>query len=244
MIPLRDTIPSRRFPIVNVSLIALNVLIFLAEAVLGEEGLYQFISWCGLVPAQFWQGGWLTRWWTPLTSMFIHAGWLHLISNMLSLYIFGDNVEDRIGHFRYLLFYLGSGLAASAAHLIAYANSPIPTVGASRAIAGVLGAYLVLFPRARIVTLLPVFYFVRLVQVPAIIYLVFWFVSQLFNGFLTLAAATGGGSFQGGGVAWWAHIGGFAFGFAILGIVRLVTPRQPPAPPPSPYYYVNQNRDW
>jgi len=242
MIPLRDTIPSRRFPIVNVSLIALNVLVFLAEAALGEKGLYQFIAACGLVPAQFWQGGWLTRWWTPFTSMFIHAGWLHLISNMLSLYIFGDNVEDRLGHFRYLLFYLGSGLAASAAHLVAYAGSQIPTVGASGAIAGVLGAYLVLFPRARVLTLVPIFYFIRFVQIPAVVYLGFWFVSQLFNGFLMLTAA--GSSFQGGGVAWWAHIGGFAFGFAILGIVRLIAPRQPPAPPPPPYYYVDQRRRW
>ncbi|MBN1813385.1 MAG: rhomboid family intramembrane serine protease [Anaerolineae bacterium] len=242
MLPLRDDIPSQRFPVVNTALIALNVLVFLAEVALGEEGLYQFILSCGLTPAQFWQGGWLTRWWTPLTSMFIHAGWLHLISNMLSLYIFGDNVEDRIGHFRYLLFYLGSGLASSFAHLIAYAGSPIPTVGASGAIAGVLGAYLVLFPRARVVTLVPIFYFIRLVQIPAVIYLGFWFVSQLFNGFLGLAAA--GGSFQGGGVAWWAHIGGFAFGFAILGIVRLFTQRRPPPPPPPPYYYVDSRRDW
>jgi len=235
MIPLRDTIPSRRFPVVNVSLIALNVLVFLAEAALGEEGLYQFIFSCGLIPAEFWQGGCLTRWWTPFTSMFIHAGWLHLISNMLSLYIFGDNVEDRIGHFRYLLFYLGGGLAANAAHLLAYAGSSVPTVGASGAIAGVLGAYLVLFPRARVVTLVPIFYFVRLVQIPAVIYLGFWFVSQLFNGFLGLA--TVGSSFQGGGVAWWAHIGGFAFGFAILGIVRLIARRR--TPPPPPYYYID-----
>jgi membrane associated rhomboid family serine protease len=242
MIPLRDTIQSRRFPIVNISLIAFNVLVFLAEIALGEAGLYQFIFSCGLIPAQFWQGGWLTRWWAPFTSMFIHAGWLHLISNMLSLYIFGDNVEGRIGHFRYLLFYLGSGLAASAAHLLAYAGSEVPTVGASGAIAGVLGAYLVLFPRARVVTLVPIFYFVRLVQIPAVIYLGFWFVSQLFNGFLGLAAA--GRSFQGGGVAWWAHIGGFAFGFAILGIVRLFTQRRSPPPPPPPYYYIDSRRDW
>jgi membrane associated rhomboid family serine protease len=242
MIPLRDTIPSRRFPVVNVSLIALNVLVFLAEAALGEEGLYQFIFSCGLIPAEFWQGGWLTRWWTPFTSMFIHAGWLHLVSNMLSLYIFGDNVEGRVGHFRYLLFYLSSGIAASAAHLLAYAGSTVPTVGASGAIAGVLGAYLVLFPRARVVTLVPIFYFVRLVQIPAVIYLGFWFVSQLFNGFLGLAAV--GSSFQGGGVAWWAHIGGFAFGSAILGIVRLIARRRSPPPPSPPYYYVDSRREW
>ena len=139
---------------------------------------------------------------------------------------------------------LGSGLAASFAHLVAYAGSEVPTVGASGAIAGVLGAYLVLFPRARVVTLIPVFYFVRLVQIPAIVYLIFWFVSQLFNGLLTLAAAAGSGSFQGGGVAWWAHIGGFAFGLAILGAVRLIARRRPPPPPPPPYYYVDSRRDW
>jgi membrane associated rhomboid family serine protease len=242
MIPLKDTIPLRRFPIINVSLIALNVLVFLAEVAMGEEGLYRFITSCGLVPAVFWQGGWLTRWWTPFTSMFIHAGWFHLIANMLSLYIFGDNVEDRLGHFLYLLFYLGSGLAASAAHLIAYANTTVPTVGASGAIAGVLGAYLVLFPQARVVTIVPIFYFIRLVQIPVVIYLGFWFFSQLLNGFLVLAAA--GSSFQGGGVAWWAHIGGFAFGFAILGTVRLITWRRTPPPSPPFYHYVDSRRDW
>jgi membrane associated rhomboid family serine protease len=114
-------------------------------------------------------------------------------------------------------------------------------VGASGAIAGVLGAYLILFPQARILTLVPIFYFVRIVQIPALIYLGFWFISQLFNGFFVLAAASD--AFQSGGVAWWAHIGGFVFGLAILGIVRLIAPRQPPAPP-APYYYVDQRRRW
>jgi membrane associated rhomboid family serine protease len=224
VIPLRDTIPTRRFPIVNTGLIAINVLIFLLESLLDAEGLSNLVRLFGLTPAVFWQGGPGT-WVTLLTSMFLHGGWWHLISNMLALYIFGDNVEDRLGHVRYLLFYLGSGLAAHAAHLLAQANSPLPTVGASGAIAGVLGAYLVLFPRARVVTLVPIFYFLRVVQIPAVIYLGFWFISQLFNGVFALSAAN---VLQAGGVAWWEHIGGFVFGLAII---RLISPRVNRPPP-------------
>lgn len=214
MIPLRDNIPSRRGPIVNTSLIALNVLVFLFEiVVLGSDHLQGFAYRWGLVPAEFWQMGDLRTWVTLFTSMFLHGGWWHLISNMLALYIFGDNIEDRVGHVRYLIFYLLGGLAASGAHLVAYSSSTLPTVGASGAIAGVLGAYLVLFPQARVLTLIPIFYFVRLIEIPAFIYLGFWFISQLFNGIFALAAAD---VFQSGGVAWWAHIGGFVFGLAVI----------------------------
>jgi len=156
MIPLRDTIPTRRFPVVNTAVIVLNVLVFLFESILTSDQLDQAIWLGGLIPAYFWQGGGLGRWYPLLTSMFMHGGWLHLISNMLALYIFGDNVEDRLGHLRYLLFYLASGLAASGAHLVANSGSPIPTIGASGAIAGVLGAYMVLYPRARVLTIIPV----------------------------------------------------------------------------------------
>ena len=221
MIPLRDTIPARRFPIVNIVLIGLNVLVFLFESVLSPEQLDQFIWLWGLVPKRLWEEGGLYGWLPLFTSMFMHGGWWHLISNMLALYIFGDNVEDRLGPFRYVLFYLFGGLAASAAHLVAYSSSPIPTAGASGAIAGVLGAYLVLYPRARVVTLVPIFYFIRIVEVPALIYLGFWFLSQLFNGLFALSAAD---VFSSGGVAWWAHIGGFVFGLAII---RLISPRPP-----------------
>jgi len=236
MIPLRDNIPARRFPIVNITLIALNVLVFLFESLLGPEQLDQFILMAGLVPTNFWQVGGLSGWFPLFTSMFLHGGWLHLISNMLALYIFGDNVEDRLGRLRYLLFYLGSGLIAGGAHLLAYSRSSIPTVGASGAIAGVLGAYLVLYPSARVVTLIPVFYFIRIVELPALVYLGFWFISQLFNGFLALGAAD---VFQSGGVAWWAHIGGFVFG---LLIVRFIAPRDGGGPyvmppPRSPRVY-------
>jgi len=219
MIPLRDTIPSRRFPLVNTAIIVLNVLVFLFESALGPEQLDQFIWQWGLVPADFWQGGGIGRWLPLLTSVFMHGGWWHLISNMLALYIFGDNVEDRLGPFRYVLFYLISGLAASAAHLVAYAGSSIPTVGASGAIAGVLGAYLILYPHSRVLTLVPIFYFIRIVEIPASIYLGFWFISQLFNGVFALTATD---VFQTGGVAWWAHIGGFVFGLAVI---KLICPR-------------------
>jgi membrane associated rhomboid family serine protease len=222
MIPLRDTIPARRFPVINTAIIGLNVLVFLFQLALGPDQLEQLIGLCGLVPARFWQGGWeLSRWYPLFASMFLHAGWWHLIANMLTLYIFGDNVEDRLGHLRYVLFYLFGGLAASVAHLVAYRGSPIPTVGASGAIAGVLGAYLVLYPHARVITLLPILFFIRIVEVPALVYLGFWFISQLFNGLFALTAVD---VMQAGGVAWWAHIGGFVFGLAVI---RLISPRRP-----------------
>ena len=234
MIPLRDTIRARRFPVVNTGLIVLNVLIFLFQVALGPDQLDRFIMTGGLVPSRFWQVGGLSGWLPLFSSMFLHGGWWHLISNMLALYIFGDNVEDHLGHARYLLFYLLGGLAASGAHLAAYSGSSLPTVGASGAIAGVLGAYLVLYPHARVVTLVPIFYFIRIVELPALIYLGFWFISQLFNGLFALTAAD---LFQGGGVAWWAHIGGFVFGLAIIASSPLALP----APPP-PRTYIDDHR--
>jgi membrane associated rhomboid family serine protease len=230
MIPLRDTIPSRRFPLVNTVLIGLNVLVFLFESVLGAEQRELFVSNWGLVPTRFWEVGGLTGWLPLFTSMFMHGGWWHLVSNMLALYIFGDNIEDRLGPFRYVLFYLFSGVVAGAAHLAAYSSSSLPTVGASGAIAGVLGAYLMLYPQARVITLVPVFYFLRIVELPALIYLGFWFISQLFNGLFALSAA----AFQSGGVAWWAHIGGFVFGLAVIRFI---------CPPPC-RTYVDQYRPW
>jgi membrane associated rhomboid family serine protease len=221
MIPLKDTVPAQRFPLVNTFLIGINVLVFLFQSMLSPADLESVIRTLGLVAS----------WITLLSSMFLHGGWWHLISNMLALYIFGDNVEDRLGHFRYVLFYVASGVAAGLAHLLAYTGSDIPTVGASGAIAGVLGAYLLLYPNARVITIVPVFYFIRLVEVPAVIYLGFWFISQLFNGVFALAAAD---VFQGAGVAWWAHIGGFLFG---LGTVRLICP----APCRT---YADQYRPW
>jgi len=219
MIPLRDTIPVRRFPVVNTIIIALNVLVFLGESILSPDQLDQFIWQWGLVPSRVWEGGGVVSWLGLFTSIFMHGGWWHLISNMLALYIFGDNIEDRLGPVRYILFYLCSGLAASAVHLIAYSGSSLPTVGASGAIAGVLGAYMVLYPQARVVTLVPIFYFIRIIELPALVYLGFWFVSQLFNGFFALATTD---VLLRGGVAWWAHIGGFVFGLAVI---RVIAPR-------------------
>jgi len=201
----------------------LNVVVFLGETLMGSADLEQFVMRFGLTPALFWQGGGLERFVPMFTSMFLHGGWWHLISNMLALYIFGDNVEDRLGHLGYVAFYLCAGLVAGAAQLVVSSRSLAPMVGASGAIAGVLGAYLVLYPRARVVTLVPIFFFLRVVQIPAFIYLGFWFVSQLFNGLFALGAM---GAVQAGGVAWWAHIGGFVFGLAISGSLTLGTRRR------------------
>ena len=231
MIPIRDTIRARRFPLVNTTLIVLNVLVFLFEVSLGAGSLDRFIFSFGLVPANFWGDGGLARWWPLFTSMFLHGSWLHLIFNMQALYIFGDNVEDRLGHWRYLAFYLLGGVLAGLAHVWAYPVSELPTVGASGAIAAVLGAYLVLYPRARVITLIPIFFFIQVVEIPAILYLGFWFLSQLLSGAFALAADT----FQGGGVAWWAHIGGFVAG-AVL--VWLFAPRR------LDRYYPDQYRPW
>ncbi|MGH9779564.1 MAG: rhomboid family intramembrane serine protease [Candidatus Acidiferrales bacterium] len=219
MIPLRDANPRGGVPIVALALIALNCLVFFYELTLPPAGLEQLVFTFGMVPAK------LTAFPTDpgvsfgdatvpfLTSMFLHGGWLHLIGNMWFLWIFGDNVEDYLGHVRFLLFYLLCGLAASVAHLAFNLNSIIPTLGASGAIAGVLGAYLLLFPGARILTLVPVF-FVWLMELPAYVILIYWFVLQLLQGTATLAESA-----PGGGVAWWAHVGGFVAGLALVKIV-------------------------
>ncbi len=216
MIPLRDENPSETRPFVTWTLIALNVAAFLYELRLGPE-LREFMFHWGLVPARvtlavrdgaepILQAG------LPfLSSMFLHGGWMHLIGNMWYLAIFGDNVEDRFGHFRFLVFYLIAGLAGGALHYGFNLGSEIPTVGASGAIAGVLGAYLAAFPRARIITLVPFFLFFQLMALPAVVVLGLWFVFQFFSGALSLAWTT-----QGGGVAWWGHIGGFGFGFIVM----------------------------
>jgi membrane associated rhomboid family serine protease len=151
-----------------------------------------------------------------LVSMFLHGGWAHLLGNMLYLWIFGDNVEDRLGHLKYLVFYLACGWAATLAHAWANPQSAMPAIGASGAIAGVLGAYLVIFPRARVLTLIPLGFFLRLTELPAVIVLGLWFVLQLFSGVASLGARTA----EAGGVAWWAHIGGFAVGLAVGFAVR------------------------
>jgi membrane associated rhomboid family serine protease len=205
MIPLYDTLHSRRLPIVNWLLIALNLLVFLYEIRLSQSGLARLTATWGLVPASLIAHP-EVAWVTILTSMFLHGGWFHILSNMWVLFIFGDNVEDRMGGSRYLVFYLLSGTAAALLQAFFLPNSREPMIGASGAIAGVLGAYLLLYPQARIASLVPIFFIFTIIEIPAFIFLLFWFVSQLFSGWLTLGGA--GGS----GVAWWAHVGGFVFG--------------------------------
>lgn len=210
MLPLKDTIHSRSFPVVNWLLIALNVLIFFFLASLGSQAERLAIA-LGVVPSRLLSHPSLGEFATLFTSMFLHGGWAHLFSNMLALYIFGDNVEDRMGSGRYLLFYLTCGLMAAIVHIFLNVNSSIPTIGASGAISGVLAAYLIFFPTARVITLVPLFFIPWFVEIPALIYLGFWFVSQIFNG--VLAIVVGAQAF--GGVAWWAHVGGFVAGILL-----------------------------
>jgi membrane associated rhomboid family serine protease len=213
MLPLRDTVRSRSFPVVNLSLIALNIIIFILEASMGQTVFTRVVNQFGLVPAQMSLGNPLS-WLTLASSMFLHGSWFHLISNMWTLYIFGDNVEDRMGKGRYLAFYLVAGVVAALTHVYFAGASRIPTVGASGAIAAVLGAYFLLYPQGRVLTFIPLFFLPWLVEIPAFIYLGFWFVSQLSSGLLSLGHLGGGSSFS--GIAWWAHIGGFATGFFLV----------------------------
>ena len=216
MFPFRDNIPSRTFPFVTIGLIVANVLVFLFELSIGGR-LEDFVWQFSIVPARV--GGWhgihptIAHTAVPyLTSMFLHAGWLHLIGNMWYLWIFGDNVEDRLGHGRFIVFYLASGIASGIVHTALNVTSSIPTLGASGAVAGVLGAYAVSYPFARVSTLVPIFIFIQIIEIPALIVLGFWFLMQFFG-----AAGTASG-----GVAWWAHIGGFLFGILLL---YLMVPR-------------------
>jgi membrane associated rhomboid family serine protease len=209
MIPLYDTLRSHRMPIMNWLLIGLNVAVFLYEIGLSPSGLDRLTLTWGLVPARLMTQP-ATGWITIFTSMFLHGGWFHILSNMWVLFIFGDNIEDRLGSGRYLLFYLLSGVAAGLLQSFLLPTSREPMIGASGAIAGVLGAYLVLYPRARVASLVPILFIFTIIEIPASIFLLFWFVSQLFSGWLTLGGAAGSG------VAWWAHVGGFLFGMVAV----------------------------
>ena len=206
MIPLRDIVPSRTTPIVTISLIVANVLVFLYELTLGRA-VNDFTLYFGLVPAAF-------SWVAVFTSMFLHGGLFHVAGNMLYLWIFGDNVEDRMGHGRFLVFYLLCGTAAALAQTITAPDSVVPMVGASGAIAGVMGAYFVLYPKSRIVTLIPLFFFFQIIEVPAIFFLGIWFVMQFLSGVVSIGnAATGG-------VAVWAHVAGFLAGLSGVIVFR------------------------
>jgi membrane associated rhomboid family serine protease len=217
MFPLRDDNPSLTVPVVTRGLIALNVAIFLYEIVLGPD-LGRLIQSFALVPLRLTlavghgPGPTIRPALTLVSSMFLHGGWLHLLGNMWYLWIFGDNVEDRLGHARFLLFYLAAGVIAGILHTAINADSRVPTLGASGAIAGVLGAYAAVYPRARVMTLLPLFPFFQVIALPALLVLGMWFLFQ----FASIALSMGN---AGGGVAFWAHVGGFAFGFVTLRIV-------------------------
>ncbi len=208
MIPLRDSNRSLHFPVMNWLLIAANALVFLYEISLSDPQLEQFIGHFALVPARL-DTLPTTFALTIFTSMFMHAGWFHILSNMWVLYIFGDNVEDRMGSVPYLIFYLIGGGAAALLETFVTPGSQVPVLGASGAIAAILGAYIFLFPRARVVTLVFIFLFITLVEIPAVLFLGFWFVSQLFSGLASVGASAAEG------VAWWAHVGGFLVGLVL-----------------------------
>ena len=213
MIPLRDVIPSRTTPYVTVTLIVLNGVVFGYEFLLGK-GVQEFIYLFGLVPAEF-------SWPTVFTSMFLHGGLMHAGGNMLYLWIFGDNVEDRMGHGRFVAFYLLCGVAAALAQTWVSPDSIVPMVGASGAIAGVMGAYFVLYPKSRIVTLLPLIIFFQVVEIPAVFFLGIWFLMQFVNGLGSLAVASvDGATRMAGGVAFWAHVAGFAAGLVGVFVFR------------------------
>ena len=203
MIPLRDVIPSRTTPVVTVAVIVLNAVVFAYELWLGDRAVNEFVLYHGLVPAAF-------SWVAVVTSMFLHGSLLHFGGNMLYLWIFGDNVEDRMGHGRFLAFYLLCGTAAALAQTIAIPNSTVPMVGASGAIAGVMGAYFVLYPHSRVLTLLPLFFFIQILEVPAILFLGIWLLLQLASGIGSIATVTG--PQPQGGMALWAHVAGFIAG--------------------------------
>jgi membrane associated rhomboid family serine protease len=223
MIPLRDNIASEKIPFVNYTFIAINVVVFFYELMLGA-GLDTFFYQFGVVPAYVTAGIYGPRYEVlPLiTSMFLHGGWMHIIGNMLFLWIFGDNIEDRMGHFLYFFFYLASGIGASLLHIATNPGSEIPTVGASGAIAGVMGAYFILYPRARVLSAIILIYFIRLIEIPAIIFLGIWFVIQIFSGVVSF------GGVESGGVAFWAHVGGFVVGIACGYITKLLTRKKRP----------------
>lgn len=210
MIPLRDVIPSRTTPYVTIALVVTNALVFLYQFSLGPAAR-DFAFTFGLIPAFF-------SWPAVFTSMFLHGGILHVAGNMLYLWIFGDNVEDRMGHGRFLAFYLLCGVSAALGQMLTSPDSPVPMVGASGAIAGVMGAYFVLYPHSRIVTLIP-FIFIQIVEVPAVFFLGIWFVMQFLSGVGSIATTSGQPA---GGIAFWAHIAGFA-----AGVVGVFVFRQP-----------------
>jgi len=208
MFPLKDTQPSYTRPVVTIGLIAVNLLVFLFEFSLDPQTRNALIESFGLVPDQF-------AWTNVFTSMFLHGGWMHVLGNMWFLWIFGDNIEDLLGHGKFLLFYLACGVAAAVAQVFVNRGSMVPMVGASGAIAGVMGAYLIKFPRSRVVTLV-FFIFITVIEIPAPVMLVYWFVIQFFSGVGSFARTH---ISEGGGTAFFAHVGGFLAGMLLAKIL-------------------------
>lgn len=238
MIPIKDTVPRRTYPIATFTIIALNGLVFAVMLSLPKENVNVLISLFGLVPARYSHPEWATSigfpldtYWPFVTDLFLHGGWLHIIGNMWFLYLFGDNVEDRMGHVRFLLFYFIAGFAANLVHFLVNPDSTMPVIGASGAIAGVMGAYLRLFPKARIITLIPILFIPFFVDVPAVVFMAIWFVIQILSGAVSLSVTSAGG-----GIAWWAHIGGFAVGYLL--IKPLCSRRLGGCYPDEVYHYV------
>ena len=213
MIPVQDIVPRRTFPIVTVGLILINTLVFLFELSLPEPLRETLVFHFGVVPARYTNPLYekdLLALISPFTAMFLHGGWVHLIGNMWTLWIFGDNVEDRMGHRRFLLFYLLCGLAATFAHVFMHPEARVPMIGASGAVSGVLGAYYALFPFARVIVMVPIFFFPFFFEIPAILFIAYWYFVQLFSGALSVVHGQ-----VVGGVAWWAHVGGFVAGLLL-----------------------------
>ncbi len=209
MIPLRDVIPSRTFPFVTITIIVLNALAWMLELSLEPRELERFLFAYGVIPADFHAPA-------LVTSMFLHGSWSHILGNMWYLWIFGDNVEDRCGHGRFVVFYLLCGVAAALGQVVINSTSMLPTIGASGAIAGVMGAYFVLYPQSRVLTLIPIFFYFDVIEIPAIVLLGFWFLMQLFNAGAVATATSG----TGGGVAFAAHVAGFLVGMGGIFVFR------------------------
>ncbi len=225
MIPIRDLNPTQRKPVVTWMLIAANVAVWLYQVSLGPA-MQGFVERWGVVPYYLTQEPYLGSYLTPLTSMFMHGGWMHLIGNMWFLHVFGDNIEDQLGRTRFVVFYLVSGLGAVALQVLIAPESRVPMVGASGAIAGVLGGYSMLFPRARVLTLVPIFIFIQFVELPAFLFLFVWFGLQLVSGLFSLGMPA-----DVGGVAFFAHIGGFVVGLALVRLLRLPPEQRGPVQP-------------
>lgn len=222
MIPLRDSTCSRRYPLVTIALIIINIYIYVQQFISTPPAFEQIILNYSLIPALFTDRiqelSFFGLLYPPLvTSFFLHGSWFHVLSNMLYLWIFGDNIEDKLGRVRFIIFYLLAGILANLAHILTDPNSPIPLVGASGAIAGILGAYFITFPRARITSLIFIFFFITVREIPAVFFLFFWFIIQVLNGINSLGG-------MGSNVAWWAHIGGFLTGIILMKLLKKGSP--------------------